>query len=138
MKLIDVHRLNRQRRATTDRTFPVRWFTPGGPGPTDILASCTVTGDEADSLVTLFDAGFKLIEDTTLCGHYPNYGLRYFEDAALALETTVCLSCANWIADSNGVPERYRIDFSVFRELSSRLQLLLPLPPDEQPRSNVA
>jgi len=127
MRTIEVHHIDRKCRATTSRIFPVRWFSPGGACFSDILTSRTIDGLDAAILYSLFEKSFVHIEDNTLCGHYPNYGLRCFDGDTLILETTVCLSCANWIGIVSGVAERFRIAPETFRELSSELQRLVPL-----------
>jgi hypothetical protein len=131
MKIVEVHHIDRKCRATTQHTFPVHWFSPGGACVTDILASRTLTGSGAEQLAALFDRAFLLVPDTDLCGHYPNYGLRCFDDDALTFETTVCLSCANWIGIVGSAADRFRIAHEIFGELSSELQRLIPLSPSE-------
>jgi len=131
MKTVEIHHVDRKCRASTPWTFPVRWSSAGGVCATDILGTRTITGREADLLQRLFEKAFVPLEDNTLCGHYPNYGLRCFDGDALILETTVCLSCANWIGAVAGGAERFCIAPEIFGELSSELQRLVPLSADE-------
>jgi hypothetical protein len=127
MKTVEMYHIDRQCRAVTQRTFPVRWLSTGGECVTDIFSSRTVNGSDADLFTNLLDRAFIQIEDLTLCGHYPNYGLRCFDGDKLTLETTVCLSCANWIGFIGAGAARFCIDPEVFPELSFGLQRLLPL-----------
>jgi len=131
MKTVELFHIDRKCRAVTSRTFPVLWFSPGGACVADIFASRTFNGGDAEFLVSLFTRAFIRIEDETLCGHYPNYGLRCFDEGNLTLETTVCLSCANWIGVGSDGAERFCIASDVFPELSSELQHLIPLSPTE-------
>jgi hypothetical protein len=127
MTTIEVHHIDRHCRAQTRRTFPVKWFSPDGPCVSDILASRTVAGEEALALRELLRRAFHGSVDETLCGHYPDYGLRVFENDTMQFETTLCLSCANWIRLLHGQPERFRIAPEVFPEFSAALQRLVPL-----------
>lgn len=127
MKSIELYHLDRDCRAITSNTFPVRWSASGSVGAADILANRTITGPDADHLAALFDRAFLLVPDTDLCGHFPNYGVRYFEGGELVLETTICLSCSNWIGVTRSSAERFRIAHSAFPDLSSALKHFLPL-----------
>lgn len=121
---MELHLLDREVRPGDLGNFPVRWTISGGSGETAILRSCTITGKDAEELIGIFKQAFTFEPDMTLCGHYPNYGLRVFEGGSLLLETTVCLSCSNWVGFLAGRWDRFRIAHAA--TLSAALQRLLP------------
>jgi hypothetical protein len=129
MKKIEIHHIDRECRAVTTHTFPVRW---GGEAFSDILESCIVEGDEAEALFQLMRRALNGSLDYTLCGHYPDYGLRVIENGATIFETTVCLTCANWIRVLHGQGERFSGEPVAFSELSAALQGFVPLSRESQ------
>lgn len=129
MKVIEIHHIDRECRAVTGHTFPVRW---GSDSASDILESRTVEGEEAEALFELMRRALQGRLDYALCGHYPDYGLRVIDNGAPVFETTICLMCANWIRVMHGQGERFSAHPEAFSELSSVLQGLLPLTRESQ------
>jgi len=92
-----------------------------------ILSTAVAAGKDAEELAYLwrhqhFSEGFS-----SLC-HYPAYGLRFYDDANLLFETSVCWQCGNFVvkwAGFWGFDSQSRMATNLLMELQKHL----PLPP---------